>query len=141
MAGRPMPLRNPAGHGGLRQNLTSLVGSSTQFLESRLQLAARESKSALLHLLTVAACLIAAAVLLILGYVFLIVFAIVWIAHLLGVSWIWTALGLAFLHFVAALVCLLVAQRQVKRPIFRETASVLKEDTEWLKNLDQTKIP
>lgn len=141
MAGRPMPLRNPAGHGGLRQNLISLIASLTQFLESRLQLAAGESKAALFHLLTLVGCVIAALVLLILGYVFLIVFAIVWIAHLIGVSWIWTALGLAFLHFVAALLCLIVAQRQVKRPIFRETASVLKEDTEWLKNLDQTKIP
>jgi uncharacterized membrane protein YqjE len=141
MAGRPMPFRNPAGHAGLRQNLTSLVASLAQFLESRLQLAARESKAALLHLLTLVACLIAAGVLALFGYVFLVIFAIVEIAHLIGNSWIWTALAVALLHFVAAFVCLLVARRQVKRPVFRDTASVLKEDTEWLKNLDQTKAP
>jgi len=40
MAGRPMPLRNPAGHAGLLQTLRALVASLTQFLESRLKLAA-----------------------------------------------------------------------------------------------------
>ena len=34
---------------------------------------------------------------------------------------------------------LVIARGQTKRPIFRDTATVLKEDTEWLKNLDQTK--
>jgi uncharacterized membrane protein YqjE len=141
MAGRSMPFRNPAGHAGLRQNLTSLVASLTQFLESRLQLAARESKAALLHLLTLVACVIAAVVLTLFGYVFLVIFAIVEIAHLLEISWLWMALAVALLHFVAALVCLLIARGQVKHPVFCDTASVLKEDTEWLKNLDQTKVP
>jgi uncharacterized membrane protein YqjE len=140
MAGRSMPFRNPAGHAGLRQNLTSLVASLTQFLESRLQLAARESKAALLHLLTLVACMIAAAVLTLFGYVFLVIFAVVEVAHLIGISWVWAALAAALLHFVAALVCLLIARGQVKRPVLRETMSVLKEDTEWLKNLDQTKV-
>jgi predicted anti-sigma-YlaC factor YlaD len=62
MAGRPMPFRNPAGHAGLRQNLTSLVASLTQFVESRFHLAAGESKAALLHLLTLVACVMAAIV-------------------------------------------------------------------------------
>ena len=140
MAGLPMPFRNPAGHAGLFQSLRSLVASLTQFLESRFQLAARESKAALLHLLTLVACLLAAAVLSLFGYVFLIVFVTVWVAHLIGISWLGAALGLALLHFIAALICLLIARAQVKRPVFRDTASVLKEDTEWLKNLDQTKI-
>ena len=139
MVGRPIAFRNPAGHAGLLETLRSLVASLTQFLESRVQLAARESKAAARHLLTLVACLIAAAVLSIFGYVFLIVFVVVELAHLLGVYWIWVALGLALLHFVAALCCLIIARGQVKRPILRETASVLKEDTEWLKNLDQTK--
>ena len=141
MVGRPMPFRNPAGHAGLLQTLRSLVASLTQFLESRWQLAARESKAAVRHLLTLVACLIGAAVLSLFGYVFLIVFVIVEVAHLIGVSWIWVALGLALLHFVAALFCLIFARGQLKHPILRDTASVLKEDTEWLKNLDQTKRP
>jgi uncharacterized membrane protein YqjE len=139
MAGRPMPFRNPAGYGGLRQNLIALIASLTQFFQSRLQLAAQESKAAARHLIVLVACAVAAAALLFFGYVFLIVFVVVGIAHLFAISWIWIALIFAVLHFAAALLCLIVARAQVKHPMFRETASVLKEDTEWLKNLDQKK--
>ena len=75
------------------------------------------------------------------GYVFLIVCLVVAIAHSIGVSWVWTALVVALLHFAGALFCLIIARGQLKRPVFRDTASVLKEDTEWLKNLDQAKRP
>jgi uncharacterized membrane protein YqjE len=141
MAGRPMPFRNPAGHAGLRQNLVSFVASLSQFFQTRLQLAVRESKAAVGHLVIIVACGIAAAVLLLFGYIFLLVFVIVGIAHLIGISWTWMALILALLHFVGALVCLVIARGQAKHPMFRDTAIVLKEDTEWLKNLDQTKRP
>ena len=141
MAGRPMPFRNPAGHAGLRQNLLSFVASLSQFFQTRLQLAVRESKAAVAHVVVIVACGIAAAVLLLFGYVFLLVFAIVGIAHLIGISWTWMALILALLHFAGALVCLLIARGQAKHSMFRDTATVLKEDTEWLKNLDRTKRP
>ena len=133
--------RNPAGHAGLLPTVRSMVASLTLFLESRLQLAARESKAAVRHLVMLVAFLVAAAVLSIFGYVFFIAFAIFAVAQLLGISWIWVALGLALLHFLAALSCLIIARGQLKHPILRDTASVLKEDTEWLKNLDQTKRP
>ena len=136
-----MPFRNPAGHRGLRQNLKSLIASLTQFVESRAKLAASESKSAVRHLLIVLVCAVGALVLSLLGFVYLIVFAIVGIAHLLGISWIWVTLVVALLHFAIALLCLIIARGNLKHPIFRDTASVLKEDTEWLKNLDQTKRP
>jgi len=136
-----MPFRNPAGHAGLRQNLLSFVASLSQFFQTRLQLAVRESKAAVAHVVVIVACGIAAAVLLLFGYVFLLVFAIVGIAHLIGISWTWMALILALLHFAGALVCLLIARGQAKHSMFRDTATVLKEDTEWLKNLDQTKHP
>ena len=141
MAGRPMPFRNPAGHQGLRQSLTALIASLTRFLQSRFQLAARESKAAVRHLVTIVACLVAAAVLILFGWVFLIIFVIVGVAHLIGISWIWTTLVIALLHFGIALFCLIIARAQLKHPLFCDTASVLKEDTEWLKNLDQTKLP
>jgi uncharacterized membrane protein YqjE len=141
MAEGSMRFRNPAGHAGLRQNLKSLVASLTQFLESRLKLAARESRSAVRHLVTVLVCVVVALVLSILGFVYLVVFAIVGIAHLLGVSWIWVVLVVALLHFAVALFCLIIARGNLKHPILRDTTSVLKEDTEWLKNLDQTKRP
>ncbi len=141
MAEGSMPFRNPAGHAGLRQNLKALVASFTQFLESRFKLAARESKGAMRQLVMVAVCMGAALVLLLLGFVFLMVFAIVGIAHLVGISWIWIALAAALLLFAIAFLCVIMARGQLKHSIFPDTASVLKEDTKWLKNLDQTKRP
>ncbi|HEY2799336.1 MAG TPA: phage holin family protein [Chthoniobacterales bacterium] len=139
MANHPMPFRNPAGHKGLRANFGALVSSGTRFVESRLSLASKEAKSALLRVVTLVVCGIAALILMLTGYVFLIVFAIVGVAHLIGISWIWTALCVALIHFAGALFCLIIARGQVKHALFRDTAAVLKEDTEWLKNLDQTK--
>ena len=135
----PMRFRNPAGYPGLRTNLTAFVSSAARFLESRLTLASREAKGAVIHLITLVACVIVAAILVLLGYLLLIVFAIVGLAHLLVISWLWTALVFALLHFGGAILCVVIARGQLKRPVFRDTAAVLKEDTEWLKNLDQTK--
>ena len=137
--GRPMPFRNPAGYAGLRENLVALVGSLAQFFQSRIQLAAQESKAAARRLAVVIGCALAAAGLMFFGYVFFVVFAIVGLARLLGMSWIWVTLVVALLHFGAALVCFVIARTQVKHPMFRETAGVLREDSEWLKNLDQKK--
>ncbi len=134
-----MQFRNPAGHQGLVASLGSLISSGARFLESRLTLASKEAKAAVIHLVTVVACALAALVLVLTGYVFLIVFAIVGLARLIGVSWIWVALFVALVHFAGALLCLIIARGQIKRPVFRDTAAVLKEDTEWLKNLDQAK--
>src|SRR5438876_1073200 len=51
---------------------------------------------------------------------------------------VWTALAAAGLHFVIALALLLVARSRMIKPLFRSTASELKKDREWLKNLDTT---
>ncbi len=91
--------------------------------------------------MTIVVCLVVALVLSLLGFVYLVVFAIVGIAHLLGVWWLWVALGVGLLHFVVALFCLIIARAQAKHPMLQDTATVLKEDTEWLKNLDQKKRP
>jgi len=129
--------RNPAGHAGLLENLFALASALTEFFESRFTLVAQESKAALMQLLVVASCLILALVLVASGYVFLIVSAIAGLAHLAHVSWVWIALAVAALHFVIALVLLLVARTQITKPFFRATASELKKDREWLKNLDK----
>jgi len=139
MVSRPIPSRNPAGHAGLLPTLRSLVASLAQFLECRVQLAARESKAAARHLLMLVAFCLAAVILLISGFVFLVVSLIFVIAHFFGIPWTWVALGAALLHFLVAVCFLIVARQQVKHPILRDTTNVLKEDTKWLKNLDQTK--
>ncbi len=138
MAGDSMRFRNPAGHAGLINNLVSLANSLAGFFESRLHLFARESKGALLHLVLLAAALVAALVLLVTGYIFLIVSAIFGIAAAAGVSWIWIALGAAGVHFLLALGCGLFAKSQLTKPMFEVSVEELKRDREWLKTVNRT---
>lgn len=130
--------RNPAGHSGLLGSALGLISAVTEFFESRFALAAEESKSAALQLLILIGCVIAALALCIMGYVFLIVSAVVGLAHLLGTSWPMIALLAALLHFIIALVLLLVARSAISKPMFRDTVDELKKDREWLKNLNQS---
>jgi uncharacterized membrane protein YqjE len=137
MAGDTMRFRNPAGHAGLLHNLLSLVNALAGFLESRVGLFARESKTALLHGLVLVACLVGAAVLALFGYVFLIASVIAGVAHGLHISWVWITLAAAGLHFILALVCLLIARSRMNKSMFEATTAELKKDREWLRNLDK----
>ena len=137
MAGDTMRFRNPAGHAGLLHNLVALLGTLAGFVESRAALFAKESKTALVHVLVLVACLGAAAVLAFFGYLFLLASAVAGIAHALHKSWIWIALWAAGFHFLLALICLLVARSRMKKSMFESTALELKKDREWLKNLDK----
>lgn len=137
MAGETMRFRNPAGHAGLLHNLVSLLNSLAGFLESRLALFAAESKTALLHLLVLAACLAAAAFLGLFGYLFLVASAIAGLAHALHVSWIKITLGAAVLHFILAFICVMIARSRMHKSMFEMTGTELKKDREWLKNLDK----
>lgn len=130
--------RNPAGHAGLLENLLALLTALADFFESRFALVAQESKAAAVQVLILAGCLIFALLLCALGYVFLITGAVVGLAHLIGISWPWVALAAAVVHFIVALVLLLVARSRVTKPLFRATLTELKKDREWLKNLDAT---
>ena len=76
-----------------------------------------------------------------LGYVFVIASIVVGLAHLAGVSWLWTALAAAGAHFVIALILLVIARNRMIKPFFRATLTELKEDREWLKNLDAKNQP
>jgi uncharacterized membrane protein YqjE len=137
MVGETMRFRNPAGHAGLLHNLLALVSDLAGFLESRIGLFAKESKTALVQVLVLVACLAGAAVLALFGYVFLIASAIAGVAHALHTSWIWITLAAAGLHFILALMCLLIARSRMKKSMFEATAAELKKDREWLKNLDK----
>jgi uncharacterized membrane protein YqjE len=137
MAGDTMRFRNPAGHAGLIHNLLALVNSLAGFLESRFGLFAKESKTALIQILVLLACVLGALILVVLGYFFLMASAIVAIAYSLDVSWIWISLAAAGVHFIFALICLLVARNRIKQSMFEVTAAELKKDREWLKNLDK----
>jgi uncharacterized membrane protein YqjE len=138
MAREPMRFRNPAGHAGLLNNLLALVNALAEFIESRVALFTKESKIALIQGLVLAAALLGAFLFFALGYVFLIAAAIVGIARLAQISWLWVAVGAAGVHFLFALVCLSIARAKATKAPFRETATELKRDREWLKNLDET---
>jgi uncharacterized membrane protein YqjE len=129
---------NPAGHAGLLENLVALVSALVEFFESRFALFAQESKTAAVHLLILAGCLIFALLLCAMGYVFLITGVVVGLAHLLGISWAWIALAAAAVHFIIATVLVLIARSRMTKPVFRATLAELKKDREWLKNLDAT---
>ena len=130
--------RNPAGHSGLIDNALGLLSAIVEFFEIRFALAAQESKAAALQLLILVGCVIAALALCVMGYVFLIVSAVVGLAHLLGTSWPVVALVVALVHFIIAGVLLLVARNRITKPMFRDTVDELKKDREWLKTLDQS---
>ena len=130
--------RNPAGRAGLLENLLALLSALADFFESRFALLAEESKAAAVQVLILVGCLIFALLLSALGYVFLITGAVVGLAHLAGISWPWIALAAAAVHFIIALVLLLVARSRITKPLFRTTLAELKKDREWLKNLDAT---
>ena len=130
--------RNPAGHAGLLENLLALLTALAEFFESRFALVAQESKAAAVQVLILVGCVIFALLLSALGYVFLITGAVVGLANLVGVSWPWIALAAAAVHFILALVLVLVARSRITKPLFRTTLAELKKDREWLRNLDAT---
>lgn len=121
---------------GFIGSLVALASALADFFESRAALFATESKAALVQFVLVAVCLVAGLLFFAFGYVFLLATAVVAIAHLANVSWLWTALAAAGLHILIALIFLLIALSGIKRPIFREIATELKKDREWLKNLE-----
>jgi uncharacterized membrane protein YqjE len=126
---------------GFIGSLVALASALADFFESRAALFATESKAALIQFVLVATCLIAGLLFFAFGYVFLLATAVVAVAHLAKVSWLWTALAAAGLHLLMALIFLLIARRGIKRPFFRATAAELKKDREWLKNLETTNQP
>jgi uncharacterized membrane protein YqjE len=130
--------RNPAGHSGLLDNALALISAVVAFFEGRFVLLAQESKSAAVQLLILVGCVIAALALCLMGYVFLIVSAVVGLAHLLGTSWPVVALVVALLHFIIAGVLLVVARSRITKPMFRDSIDELKKDREWLKTLNQS---
>ena len=137
MAGETMRFRNPAGHAGLLHNLMSLLNSVVGFLESRIALFAKESKTALVHVLVLLGCLAAGAFLAVFGYIFLVASAIAGLSQALHVSWIKITLLAAALHFLLAFVCVMIARSRMHKSMFEMTGTELKKDREWLKNLDK----
>ena len=133
--------RDPAGHGGLIGALLALAADFAFLAETRLALFVRESKSALIQIILLGACVIAAIVFVGLAYVFLIVSVIFGIAEFAEISWIWIALIAAGLHLLLAVIVLVVARFKLFKSPYPELTTELKKDHEWLKNLDVSSRP
>jgi uncharacterized membrane protein YqjE len=136
MAGEPAPSRSRPRQTGFIGSLVALASALADFFESRAALLASESKAALVQVVVAAVCLLGAVLFFAFGYIFLLATAVVAVARMANVSWLWVALAAAGLHFVIALIFLLVAGAGIKRPMFRATAEELNKDREWLKNLE-----
>jgi uncharacterized membrane protein YqjE len=136
MAGETAPSRSRPRQTGFIGSLVALASALADFFESRAALLATESKVALIQLLVAAVCLVTAILFFAFGYVFLVATAVVAVAQMTNVSWLWVALVAAGIHFLIALIFLLVAGSGIKRPIFCGTLEELKRDREWLKNLE-----
>jgi len=141
MADETAPSRSRPRQAGLIGSLVALASALADFFESRAALLATESKAALFQFLIAAICLVAAVLFFAFGYVFLLGSAVVAIAHVVGVSWVWIALAAAGLHFIIAIVLLVFATTGIKRPVFNESRAELKKDREWLKNLETNQPP
>lgn len=135
MSGESTRFRYGAGPSGIFGSALRLLGALIEFVESRAALIASESKSAFVQFAIAAICLIAALMLLAFGYIFLVAIAIVGIAHFAQISWLWTALIAAGVHFILALFLLLIARSRMTTPVFRATAAELKEDRDWLRQI------
>ncbi len=132
---------SPRPQAGLVNNLLGLANSFVEFLVVRAALFARESKVALGHLLFVLGAVVAALLFLTLGYFFLLVSVVVAIAHFAGVSWIWVALAGALVHFILAIICLLIARSRLQPWPYAELRAELSKDRDWLKSLEHTSDP
>ncbi|HEY4282071.1 MAG TPA: phage holin family protein [Chthoniobacterales bacterium] len=136
MAFQTVRSRDRAGHGGLIGTLLALVTDFAALAETRLALFARESKSALVQLIVLAACLIAAILFGTLGYIFLVVSVVFEVARLFETSWVWIALIAAGAHFLLAIGSVVIARLKMLKAPYPELSAELKKDREWLKNLD-----
>jgi uncharacterized membrane protein YqjE len=141
MAFQTLRSREPAGHGGLIRALLALANDFGALAESRFALFVRESKSALVQIIGLAACLVGALLFVGLGYIFLVVSVIFAVAHLVQTSWIWIALIAAGAHFLLAVAAVLFAWLKMFKTPFPELGEELKKDREWLKNLDASSRP
>ena len=133
--------RDPAGHGGLIGTLLALATDFAALAESRLALFLQESKTALVQIVILLACLLGAILFVTLGYIFLVVSAIFGLARLTETSWIWIALIAAGVHFLLAVIAVVIAGIKGFKAPYPELSTELKKDREWLKNLDASSRP
>jgi uncharacterized membrane protein YqjE len=120
--------------GGLFAHLSALLAAQLGYLRARLELAGIEGRDAAIRLAIVLGLAIGGLILAIFGY-FLFVLAIVFLLGLAfgSGSWVYVLSGAALIHFLGAVLLVLVARIKIAEPIFPLTLEEFKKDQEWLK--------
>ena len=124
--------RNPAGHAGLAQNLSSLASAAIAYVQARAGLVGLEAREAGRHYLRVLLLAAAGAVLLLFAYLLLLVGLAFLAATMFGVDWLWVCLGLGAVHLAAAAAALLLVLHRIKQGVFPATMAELNKDREWI---------
>ncbi len=129
--------RDRAQSSGLFSHAMAWLAAALKYFKARAALAGLEAKEAALLFGIAAGMAIAALLLILLGYVFLIVtivFAVAAAFHSRN-AWIAVMGVAALLHFGGAVAFLFLALRRVKAGAFSATLDELKKDQQWLTNL------
>jgi len=124
-----------ANSAGIFGHFSALLAAKLGYLRARLKLAGIEGKEAAVHGGIILGLAIGALVLVIFGY-FLLVIGLVFLVALAfggGTAWIWVLLAAAVLHFLGAVIFLLIAKARLGIPVFPLTLDEFKKDQEWLK--------
>ncbi|HEY3896979.1 MAG TPA: phage holin family protein [Chthoniobacter sp.] len=125
---------DPRQTGGLFAHLSTLIAAKLAYLKARLELAGIEGREAAIHLAIILALAIGGLILVVFGYFFFVLAIVFLIAMAFGSgSWIYVLLGAALVHFVGAVVLVLLAWVKLRVPLFPLSLEEFKKDQEWLK--------
>jgi len=127
------PQERPTEPAGISAHLQALLASLAGYIGARFELAGMEGKEALLALVKAGLVLGIGCLFLCFGYAFLWIGAITLLVSLFHLHWGWCVLGAGVLHLAAAIICVLVAGANCKKPFFPATLDEFRKDQEWLK--------
>jgi uncharacterized membrane protein YqjE len=131
-----LPSRDPGreSNRGILAELLNFLSSFGEHVQALVALAGLESREAAGIYIRALIAVIAALVLLLIGYLLSLIFVAFALEVLFHWDWIWISLGLAVLHFLGVGGCLLYLKTRLKSPVFSATSSELKRDFAALKN-------
>ncbi len=120
---------------GMFGHFSALLAAKLGYWRARLKLAGIEGKEAAMHAAIILGLAVGGLIAVVFGY-FLLVLALVFVLALAfggGNAWIGVLLGAAALHFLGAIVLVLIARAKLSAPLFPLTLEEFQKDQEWLK--------
>ncbi len=119
---------------GTVQAVTDFAAGLAEHIGKRFKLVGLELRHAGMHIGVLVGLAVLAAFGLLLGYLFLTISLVFFLAAATGWSWALVILLLAAAHVLIAVICGLTLWTRIKRPIFPATMLELQKDSEWLRN-------